>query len=245
MFDKIIKYQFIDKEYNEKYIAEELIKEIIVKATPSSSCWWSRLKSRTDDAIDILDGKRKKLEDLVKGGDGEEFGATAKTCSGILNLFKKAYLIKSPTDIVITVDSDENYRWETSNEALTYISHHPKGQFWSEGNNLFENKLCFKVELGVRLSMNGFGYMLIEPFYHNNLDARLALGYVNDTYSKSESLNLFVFIDIPKEGVKTLVIPKGDVLQYLIPDVKSKLVFEKNHFVGNLLDTSFTKKRRP
>jgi hypothetical protein len=246
MFNKkVIKYQFFEKKYSDKYVAEEMIKDIIVKATPTSSCWWSKLKTRLDGAKDALDEKKKIQEKFLSGivVDDIKSGATAKTCTGIMNLFNKAYLVKAPTDIVITVDSNENCCWDIATSQLANIENHNKEQFWSKENTLFENKACFKIMIKIRLSMNGFGYILTEPFYHNTLNARFALGYVPSLYSKSEELNFFIFVDVPKEGTNTITIPKGTVLQYLIPDVKSRLVFEGKRFLADLLDTRFSRKR--
>ena len=246
MFNKnVIEYQFAEAIYNEKHIAKEIIKNIIVKATPTSSCWWSKLKSRTDNAKDELFGKKKAQERLLNNEPSDDvIGTTAKTCSGILNLFSKTYLIKSPTDIVITIDSKENYSWDVASKELATIESHKKRQFWNEGNDLFKEKACFKIVLKIRLKTNGFGYMLSEPFYHDTLNARFALGYVSSVYAQSEQLNLFIFIDIPKEGTKSVIITKGTVLQYLIPDVKSRLVLGKKRFLADLLDTGFSKKRK-
>jgi hypothetical protein len=241
----IIKYQFKSLQYNEQYIAEEVIKRVIVKSIPSSSCWWSKLKQRTDKAKNNIEAVKHSQQNLLKGvGNDTTKGVTAKTCSGILNLFNKTYLIKSPTDIVITIDSDEEYRWDVGNAELVTISAHNKTQFCNEGNDLFSNKMCFKISLQLRLSTRDFGYMLTTPYYHNELGLDMALGYVSEMYAKSEGLNLFMFMEKPKDGTKTLTIPEGTVLQYLIPDVKSSLVYENKRFIASLLDNRFNTKRK-
>jgi hypothetical protein len=243
-FSNTIKYQFISREYSDKHVAQEAIKTLLVKATPTSSCWWSKLKRRVGDAKTNIDAIRIAQEVSLKDEENlPEGGMTTKTCSGILNLFNKTYLVKAPADIVITIDSDENYRWNTAADELVTIAVHNKKQFWSEGNDLFANKVCFKIILKIRLSTNGFGYMLTEPYYHNTLGLSFALGYVSDVYAQSEELNIFMFLDVPKEGTKTVTIPKGTTLQYLIPDVKSRLVFGKKRFVADLLDTEYGNKR--
>jgi hypothetical protein len=241
-----IKYRFCNNVYNEKHIAEELVKDIIVKSTPTTSCWWSKLKRRTDKSINDLESKKNKQEYILEHDtEPEGGGSTAKTCSGILNLFSRTYLIKSPTDIVITMDSKDNYRWDVGEVELVVISKHNKKQFWSEGNELFGGKACFKICIKVRLSTSGFGYMLVAPQYHNELGLDVALGYISNIYAKSEQLNIFIFMDVPKEGeTSSVTIPKGTVLQYLIPDVKSKLTFGKKRFVEDLLDNGFSNKRK-
>jgi hypothetical protein len=240
---KKIKYQFVDDHYNEPHIATEAIKEIIVKATPSSSCWWSKLKHRTDNAKDRLDKIKKNQESILAGLEKSTGGPTGKTCSGILNLFAKTYLIKSPTDVVLTIDSKSNIRYDVATPDLLQFEFHKKEQFWSEDNTLFENKACVKFKIQVRVSATGFGYILTAPLYHNELDATFALGYVAPEYAIAEELNFFMIIDVPKKGTKTITIKKGTVLQYLIPDVKTRLVHEKRRFLELLLDTAYSKKR--
>ena len=243
---KIIKYQFLDKEYNEEHVATEMIKQILVKATPSSSCWWSKLKNRIGESKDIFEQKTKEQElRLIRRHNPVEEGPTAKTCTGILNMLTKSYLVKSPVDLVFTVDSHGNVQWDFSSERLLSISQHDQAQYWTEDNTFFDKKVCLKVQIKVRLKTNGFGYMLVAPYYHNNFDASVPLGYVSAPYAKSEYLNIFMFINMPKEGeTKSIVIKKGDVIAYLVPDVKSSLAHEHKSFLASMLDTGFSHKRR-
>ena len=244
-YKKVIQYQFLNKEYNEEHIAKEMIKQILVKASPSSSCWWSKLKSRVGESKDVFEEKTKEQVLRLTGRTSPvKEGPTAKTCTGILNLLHKSYLVKSPVDLVLTLDSYANYEWSLSSADILKVSHHDSSQYWSEDNTFFDKKVCFKLQIKVRLKTNGFGYMLVAPYYHNNFDVSVPLGYVSEVYAKSEALSIFIFIDVPPEGeTKSIVIKKGDVIAYLIPDVKSSLAHEQKRFIAGMLDTSFSLKR--
>ena len=223
-----------------------MIKQVLVKASPSTSCWWSKLKNRVGESKDIFEQKAKEQGLRLKGTASPlKEGPTAKTCTGILNLLNKSYLVKSPADIVLTVDSQGAAQWDFSSENLLSIIPHDSDQYWSEDNTFFDKKACFKLRIQVRLKTSGFGYMLVDPYYHNNFDVSVPLGYVSELYAKSEELNIFLFIDLPPEGeTKSVVIKKGDVIAYLIPDDKSSLVHEQKSFLASMLDTRFSQKRR-
>lgn len=241
---KTIKYQFLAKEYNEEHVATEMIKQILVKASPSTSCWWSKLKNRIGESKDIFEQKTREQELKLTGGYNPVEGPTAKTCTGILNLLTKSYLVKSPSDVVITVDHMGNFEWEVSTARLLQLEAHDRSQYWSEDNTFFDKKVCLKLQIKVLLKTSGFGYMLVDPYYHNNFDVSVPLGYVSKLYAKSEELNIFIFIDVPKEGeTKSIVIKKGDVVAYLIPDDKSSLEHEHKSFLATMLDTGFSNKR--
>jgi len=51
-------------------------------------------------------------------------------------------------------------------------------------------------------------------------------------------------VKFKNERERTLTIPEGTVLQYLIPDVKSSLVYENKRFIASLLDNRFNTKRK-
>lgn len=239
-----LKYYFKDASYNEEHIAKEAIKTILSKAAPTSSCWWSKLKQRVDGSKDNIGSVKLVHQESLAGRSKDFFlGVTAKTCPGILSLFNKAYLLKAPCDIVITVSSTGSYEWDVSNDKLVDIGEHPTHQFQSKGSTLFKNKLCFKITLKLQLSIEGSGYLLLDPFYHNELGLETALGYLPPVYSKGEDLNVFLFIEKPLKDTDTVTIPAGTTLQYLLPDVKTRLVHSKKSFIDTMLNIRYSSKR--
>lgn len=241
-----ISYRFNDESLNKKDIAEELIKNILVKATPMSSCWWGKMKTRTDGFKSLLDSIKHKQVKYLKTGEDfvVENGATAKTCPGIVGLFQQAFLIKSPTDIVITIDSEGGVVYDVSDNSIIRITQHGKEQFYQDDNQLFKNKASIKFELLVSVKTTGFEYIITDPTYHNNSGCFVPTGFMSSAYSNNQELNLITLIDIPKKGeTKTISITNGDVLGYLIPFKKCSLEFSEDNFIAKRFYKTFQKKR--
>jgi len=237
-----LNYRFIDESRNTKDIAEELIKTILVKAKPTSSCWWSKMKARVDEYKDNIESiKHQQIQNLsgfnIVPSNGD--GATAKTCPGILGLFKQTILVKSPTEIIITINKSGEYYYNIADPSIITISGHEKSQFYQEDNIFFKDKISLKFEIHVRLKTSDFGYMLTDPTYHNNSGCFIPMGIINEKYGKQQELNLISFIDIPKDKETTIVIKAGDVLAYLIPFKDCDIEFTEKNFVFKKLTTRF------
>jgi hypothetical protein len=239
-------YRFTDESRNKKDIAEELIKTILVKATPTSSCWWSKMKTRTDGFKNTLDAIKQKQINYFK--TGEEFepaeGPTSKTCPGILGLFKKSYLIKSPTEIVITIEKSGGYYFTIADSSMMGISVHESNQFYQEDNAFFKDKISLKFTIPVRFNTTDFGYMLTDPTYHNNSGCFIPMGIIDERYGKDQSLNLISFIDIPKDKeTRTITIKAGDVMAYLVPFNDCDIKFSDDNFIAKRLKSTFQAKK--
>jgi len=237
-------YRFQDNTLNEKDVAQELIKNIIVKATPSSSCWWSKMKHRADEYKDKVDRIVKKQINFIKTGEeylaNDDEGMTVKTCPGILGLFNQAYLVKSPVDIVITINKRGGIVFDIADNKGINISTHSQSQFYQDDNQMFKDKICVKFVLPVRLKTTGFGYMLADPTYHSNSGCYVPMGLINDRYANNQELNIITFIDIPKdEDTKTIKINTGDVIAYLIPFEKCSLSLSKENFIAKRYKSNF------
>jgi hypothetical protein len=241
-----LNYRFSDESRNTKDIAEELIKTILVKAKPTSSCWWSKMKVRSDDFKNNVDLIAKQQIAWLKGNDKEpntkEGGATIKTCPGILGLFKQTILVTSPTEIIISINKHGEYYYNIADESIMTISGHDQEQFYQENNTLFKDKISLKFEIAVKLNTSDFGYMLTDPTYHNNSGCFIPMGIINEKYGKKQELNLISFIDIPKDKETTIVIKAGDVLAYLIPFKDCDIEFTEKNFVLKRLQNCFQPK---
>jgi hypothetical protein len=201
-----------------------------------SSCWWSSLKLR---AIDI-DGWKNHWDFFSKRHEGmfyneehyneehkdspEPFTAnTAKTCPGIANILKNSFLIKSPSDLVLSVKDDGSYLWDASNDLLD-ISEHITSQFYTEKNNIFKGKIALKILLPVFIGTTGTPWIILQPMYHNSVNYAITNGVVSDKHTKYQELNIIFLVDIPKKGKSTTIhIKKGDVISYLWLPKKMKL----------------------
>lgn len=247
MFNKNNKltYRFQNNTLNDKDVAETLIKKILVKATPTSSCWWSKMKHRTDgfkDNIDRIKGDHANFIKKVGQNTNPNRGTTAKTCPGILGLFNQTYLIKSPTDIIITITKTGEFLYDVADSSICNLEEHNQEEFFQEDNQLFKNKKSIKFALGISIKTTGFGYVLSDPTYHSNSGFFVPTGLINEKYSNNQQLNIITLIDIPKEA-KTVIIKEGDVLAYLIPFEKCSLSFSKENFIYKRFIKGFNTKQ--
>jgi hypothetical protein len=233
VFKKKLLYRFEEESRNTKSIAEELIETILSPAVPTTSCWWSKMKTRTDGFRSIGEAVvQKQKQWLLNGTEPNlEEGATAKTCPGIINLLKNSFLVKSPVSADFTLDSIGNYRFNVSDGDILGISVHPANQFIQEDNQFFKNKMAIKFSLKVVIKTDDFGYMLLDPTYHNKSDFLVPPGMIDAKYGNIQQLNVIAFIELPGEGdTKTISIKEGDVLAYLVPLEPCKVTFSEDNF---------------
>lgn len=236
--EKKLLYRFHDESLNEKEVAEDLIQDILVKATPKSSKWWASLPSNVRGYKDYFQHLREVHKGMFNGEDVNRMSTitTAKSCPGILGMFDKAFLVKSPCDIFITVDDAGNWVYNSANNLVT-VSMHNDDQFYGYGNELFENKISLKILIEIDIEIQGADdYMLDHPSYHNNLDFLVTKGFVSGKFNRGMQLNIITLIDLPPKGEKKeIAISAGDVLAYLIPsEYNVKLEFSKHDFVKHV-----------
>lgn len=242
--NKKLLYRFYDEKYNTCEIAKDLIKKILVPATPKSSCWWSKMKS----AGGLYKTKQqeitaKQIANLNNTTNKEEYLPTAKTCVGIIELLKHSYLIKSPCECIVTINDDGGYYYDTSDSSILDVGSHGKYQFYQENNDQFKNKTCIKFQIGLRVKSVGFSYMLSDPVYHKH-SFFVPSGVVTEKFGNSQEMNVIVFIDTPPIGeTSTIHIKEGDVLAYLTPFAKCSLEFGKKDFTRSKFATAFTPKK--
>ena len=240
-------YRFENESRNAPDIAEELIKNILVKATPSSSCWWSKMKARSDNFKSRIEAIKNKQIEWFKGGADvipDSSGTTAKTCPGIVGLLTKAYLIKCPTEVVITVNKDGGYYYNLADESILKISPHSKEQFYQQDNQHFKGKIAINIHLLVSFKTTGFDCIITDPTYHSKSDFFVPTGLLSKRHSVNQELHVIAFIDLPTEDeTKTFVIDAGDVLAYLIPFEECTLSFSEDNFGAKRFKSNFNFKK--
>jgi hypothetical protein len=241
-----LSYRFYDERRNQKDVAEELIKSILVQATPKSSCWWSKMKTRVDGFKSQIESIQYKQHQLMTTGNEESpwGGSTVKTCPGIVDLLKTAYLIKSPADIIITMNTEGGYCALSSDDSIISIDEHDRPQFYQEDATLFEGKVSLKFSIKLNIKTSGFGYVLADPTYHSNSGCFVPMGIVNSEYAKLTELNVITLVTLPKEGEKVITIKAGDVLAYLVPFEKCRLAFTEEDFAAKRFFKTFQGRHR-
>ena len=240
---KYLEWYFNDDSLNSPEIAEEVIGEFITPAVPRTSCWWSKLKSTIDD------GFNSQLEYVLnfhKNGNTNivDTRATAKQCPAINSILSNSYLIKSPSDIIITVNKDCGFLYNSSNNKIQ-IKIHPTYQFHTDdGKGLFNDKMNLKFELPISIRTDNIPWIFMQPMYHNNIWFDVATGVIDGRYTKGQPLSINVLVDIPKGEPVTYEIKAGDVLAYMWLPEKVELKHTKTKFMTSLFKRKWSSKTR-
>ena len=145
--------------------------------------------------------------------------STAKKCPAIISILKNIYVIKFPTDFILSID--ENGRCVGTaprTDLLRFASHH-KNQFVPESDetHIFDNKVNVKFEFPIYMSTtNSTPWTFLQPIYHTEQPYTVAIGEVEGVYTKSQELNVNTFFNKAKKGeVDTYTFKAGDALAYI------------------------------
>lgn len=209
-------YKFIgENEGLSESLSKDSIGYFLEKSSPRSSCWWSKLKTSANGIANMFDAYGDGHERIFKGLEPNGFpNLTIKKCPAIQNILTNSFLIKSPTDMVITVSSTGDYLIDATNNQLS-ITSHPTEQFYTKTNNIFKDKISLKFDYPISLKCNGIPWIFLKPTYHNNIDLEVLNGVINTKLSTGQPLNVNFLVDIPKTGFTRIDIKAGDVLAYL------------------------------
>ena len=233
------------KKYLEWYstdntISEETVNKIIEQRTPRSSCWWSNMKSTINDGFKSqLDYVRHEHNN--NNTDIRNTRVTAKQCPAINNILTNSYLIKSPTDIIITVTNDEGFLYNSPEDIIS-VSTHSTDQFHTEGSDLFNSKMNLKFQLPINIKTDNVPWVFMQPMYHNNIWFDVATGVIDGKYTKGQQLNVNVLVDIPEGEPVTYEIKAGEVLAYMWFPEKVELKHTKTKFMLPLFRRTWSSK---
>mgnify|MGYP007107491073 FL=1 len=238
---KYLEYYFSDDDLNSPEVANEVIGEFISPATPKTSCWWSKLKTRIDEHKNQFE--YVKQQHKFGNTDIVESSATAKTCPAINNILMNSYLIKSPSDMIITINKDCGFLYNSSNDKIS-ISTHPTCQFHTEKNGLFDGKMNLKLALPINIKTDNIPWIFVQPMYHNDMWFDVTPGVIDGKYTKGQPLNINVLVDIPEGEPVTYEIKAGDVLAYMWLPEKVELKHTQSKFITPLLKRKWSSKSR-
>lgn len=213
-----LEYWFKNPELNDPHVSENIVDKFIEKASPKTCCWWSKLPVLSLGFKNIESYFNALHRDRLCGytDSPANVPVTAKTCPGIIDLFRNTYLIKAPSDAVITVTPDGGYTVDCADKNW-FISDHSQKQFASEDNDFFKGKIALKFNFNIWLrTTNQSALLFTQPIYHSKHPFVIANGMIGPKYAVREELNTIAFIDIPKDEPVTYFINAGDVLSYLV-----------------------------
>ena len=226
---KHLEYYF-DGDLNSPEISEEVIGEFITPAVPKTSCWWSKLKSTINDGFNSQLDYVRHLH-LNGNTNISNTRATAKICPAINSILSNSYLIKSSSDIIITVFKDASFLYNSPSNIGNISSHGAEQFHTDDGKGLFNDKMNLKFELPISIRTDNIPWIFMQPMYHNNMWFDVASGVIDGKYTKGQPLNINVLVDIPKtDEPVTYEIKAGDVLAYMWLPEKVALKRSKSKF---------------
>ena len=178
---KKLMYYFENDKFNNKEFSEEMISRFLTPADAKSSCWWSSLKPTLfglDMRDTVIEFHNKFMLGKTSGNSDLEYSSvsTARKCPSLINMFTNSYLLRSPSDMTITIDKFGAFISHSAN-PLIEVMNHPTSQFYTETDNLFEGKMNLKFIFPFNLKSD-VQWLFLQPMYHNNMWFTVANGAI-------------------------------------------------------------------
>jgi hypothetical protein len=189
-------------------------------AKPSTSKWWSSLTVFNRGYKNI----KTYFKDLVDGQFNEPMKSTIKMCPGILDLLENCWLVTSPCDFLL-YPKNGSVVWDRAHSELINFYQHPKDEFYSKQNNLFEGKSNLKITLPIMFKVPTH-CLFLQSTYHNNVFWNVVNGVLTPETLPVNPLSINTMIDDSIDEV--FAIKKGTVLCYLWFPEKVQFVHQKN-----------------
>jgi hypothetical protein len=214
-------YDFHWEEFNSQN-TEEHIKHFLEVGTPKSSCWFSNLAPYIKGFESFKAYIRFNHMESLKGGDlkSSTTSRTAKTCPAIKSILTNSILIKCPSDIMITIDSENNYRYNTPESGkpplVTVESHAFEQLDNSKSPTVFKGYLNLKFKLAINIgNTSGVPLIFLHPWYHSKLPFDVLNGVLEGGREAGVALNINTIVKVPKGSTKEVFIKAGTVIAYL------------------------------
>lgn len=197
---------------------------LFLEPTSRKTCpWHSSLNTLADTVHSVRDYYRNIKERYFKGQIDsnslsrslQPVAPTARVCPAINRVLDNSFLVKTPTEIHISIDSSGRFLVNMASTQLINIMSHPAKQYHAEGVELFRNRLNLKFELPILLNSHGNSYVFLQPDYHTDADWRIPAGVIWGRETASQQLNVNTFWEIPENGQKDYVIKAGTPLCYI------------------------------
>jgi hypothetical protein len=148
-----------------------------------------------NEAKSVPDYIRKYWNDLMHFIP--ESVKTSKSCPGFNTLFKHSVAIKFPCDILLEIDENLDYKYQTKSRytVLKSITHHGSGQLQGMPGNYVAIKFEFDCHINVKNTLVQF----IDPLYWNDVPYKVSPGLVE---CKAMPLNTIAFFSPGKYHFK-------------------------------------------
>lgn len=147
---------------------------------------------------------------------------TLRTCSGVLDLFKKGLIMPLWTDIAVAV-KDGEYRWQCA-DRNTELSIHPSYQWNKFADSEKFGHLKLNSQWVIKTKEN-IDWMFLEPTWHLGMDKKYTItqGIINAHYV-GMPINTQIMVDISADT--KFMLKAGQPIAHIIPlsDKKIKVV---------------------
>ena len=175
-------------------------------------------------------GKKKRAIDLYP----LPIGKTARSCPGMLELFKNSFLVKFPCDVILETKINGGYSWQKpSKTEVLKIMHHPEDQI--EFNPPLSSFIMLKFCLPFLFQAPSNKVSLVESTYWKIQPYKIAPGILNFKTNKDPCpLNVITFFE---KKNKIYEFKKGEPMALFYTLHKSTLEINKN------LEDSFSNRR--
>ena len=231
---KKLEWNYLDPNANHHDID---IKSMLEQGSKQNNAWWKDLPVWRDLAKSHLGyfhslskeffNRKISFDSFVE----TDVVATVKICPAIgKGILDKSFLIKSPCDIIFSINTDGEWIYKTPAPELIKVSSHTGLQVESKSssNNPFIDKEIVKFELPIYIRTNGVPYILLHPQYHKqDFPFEVINGLVEGGYTNGQAMNVNTIIKIPEEH-STYILKKGTVLGYMWFPEKLKLTYNPN-----------------
>lgn len=161
---------------------------------------------------------------LSKYDNNNTFKTTAKSCPGIWDFFKTAYIIRWNFDLKLNINNDGTYNYypNKNNNMVKDITFFAPSMY-SMHTPIAENELTIntiKIDLNWFITSQTKGKVLItDPFFNYNKDFRIIPGVVEPKYSNG--VNVIIEPSSPIINIK-----RGDPALAIIPLDNQKIITE-------------------
>ncbi len=205
---------------------------LFLESTSRKTCaWHTALTTLADTTHSVRDYYRNVKERFFKreidsntlSRSLQPVAPTARVCPAINHVLDNSWLVKTPTEIHISIDSSGEFLVNTASTQLINIMSHPARQYHAEGVELFRNRVNLKFELPILLNSHGDSYIFLQPDYHTDAAWRIPAGVIWGRETVSQQLNVNTFWEIPESGQRDYVIKAGTPLCYIWFDQPHRL----------------------
>lgn len=210
--------------YNRQFAHNVPDFEEFVSPLTGTSKWWKSLNTFTDPSIKNI------RQWFIKYKNNTPPENTIKSCPGILDLFKRSYLVKWPCEVLLetSIDNDGSpkWRWNIPDPILSFNSHSLKQ--WQSSVQIYKNKFNLKIELPYLLGASKpVSLMYLPPSYHTSeveYDVMPGIITLNKKVTNDFNINLMLPIEEKVYHFKT-----GQPLVYItLLNESQTLKFKEN-----------------